>query len=72
MRRGLSRTSLSPYAASMRDPDPEYARRLAREKYLESEGEIVLINRNWLGSYLDQKQLDLLAVTALGVKGEGK
>jgi hypothetical protein len=68
----IRRTSLTPYAASMRDPDPANARRAARESYLASQGEIVLINRKWLNNWTDQKQLDLLAAKALGVKGNGK
>lgn len=53
----------------MRDPDPAAARKLAREKYEESDGKIVLINKDWLTSWPDRKQLDLLAEKALGVKG---
>lgn len=63
------RSSLAPFAASMRDPDPANARRAAREAYDASRGEIVLINKAWLPAWTDRKQLDLLAVTALGVKG---
>lgn len=69
---GLSRTSLTRHAPSMREPDPAAARRAAREAYLASGGEVVLINKNWLNAWTDQKQLDLLAVVALGVEGEGK
>lgn len=63
------RSSLAPYAASMRDPDPTNARRAARDAYEASGGEIVLINKSWLKTWMDRKQLDLLAVQALGVKG---
>lgn len=66
---GINRTSLTAYAGSMRDPDPVMARKKARETYEASDGKIVLINRDWLQSWTDQKQLDLLAVKALGVKG---
>ena len=69
---GINRTSLTRFAGSMRDPDPEAARREAKGAYLASEGEIVLINKKWLRNWTDRKQLDLLAVVALGVKGEGK
>ena len=31
--RGITRTSLTPYAASMRDPDPDGADRYAREAW---------------------------------------
>lgn len=63
------RSSLAPYAASMRDPDPVNARRAAIEAYESSGGDVVLINRKWLTSWADRKQLDLLAEKALGVKG---
>jgi hypothetical protein len=56
----------------MRDPDPAAARRAARDAYIASDGEMVLINKSWLRNWTDRKQLDLLAVAALGVKGEGK
>lgn len=65
------RSSLAPFAASMRDPDPANARRAAREAYEASEGKIVLINADWLPTWPDRKQLDLLAEKALGVKGIG-
>ena len=67
-----SRTSLTPYAGSMRDPNPAEARRKARETYLASEGKIVLINIDWLSTWPDKKQLDLLATKALGVRGAGR
>lgn len=66
---GINRTSLTRFAGSMRDPDPAMARKSAREAYEATNGELVLINRKWLNSWTDQKQLDLLAVKALGVKG---
>lgn len=66
---GINRTSLTGFAASMRDPDPEAAWRAARDTFTRSGGEIVLINKNWLESWTDRKQLDLLAEKALQVKG---
>ena len=68
----LGRSSLTAYAASMRDPDPAAARRKAREAYEASQGDVVLINRQWLTSWADKTQLELLAVKALGVKRMGK
>lgn len=65
------RTSLTAYAGSMRDPDPANAVRAAREAYVASNGEIVLINKSWLTEWTDRKQLDLLAEKSLGVKGMG-
>jgi hypothetical protein len=62
------RSSLGAHAASMRDPDPGMALRAAKQAYEASGGEIVLINRNWLTQWTDQKQLDLLAVKAYGIE----
>ena len=66
---GINRTSLTAMAGAMRDPDPVAARNAAREAYVRSHGQIVLINMDWLSSWTDQKQLDLRAEAALGVKG---
>lgn len=63
------RSSLGRYAAAMREPQERDAVQAAREAYHASGGEIVLINKKWLGSWTDRKQLDLLATKALGVKG---
>ena len=68
----MGRSQLTRYAPLMRDAQPEDARRAARAAYLETRGEMVLINKKWLKNWADMKQLDLLAVAALGVKGEGK
>lgn len=66
------RTSLTRYAPLMRDPQPADARAAARKAYIDSQGEVVLINRSWLHSWTDRKQLELLAEKALGVKGLGE
>lgn len=64
------RSPLAPYAASMRDPDPAMARKAARDAYHASDGELILINRNWLPSWTDRKQLEILAEKVHGkVKG---
>lgn len=67
----MTRTSLTPYAASMRDVDPQNARRAAQQAYEQSGGAIVLINREWLPSWVDRKQLEILAEVA-GVKSKGE
>ena len=67
----MNRTSLTRHTASMRDPDPALARQSARNAYIASGGKIVLINAEWLATWADKKQLDLLAEKALGVKGTG-
>jgi hypothetical protein len=61
------RSSLASVAGACREPDPANARRKAREAYRDTDGEIVLINRSWLDSWSDQKQLEILAEKA-GVK----
>lgn len=71
MSTGIHRTSLTPFAASMRDPDPANARRAARDTYQATEGKVVLINKDWLRNWADQKQLDLLAEAA-GIKDRGR
>lgn len=63
------RSSLGRFAHLMREPLVKDAVQAARDAYNHSGGEIVLINRNWLESWTDRKQLDLLAEKALGVKG---
>ena len=63
-----SRTSLTSFAPSMRDPDPANALIKAREAYVESKGEIVLIKRSWLSSWADRKQLELLAEKSFGLR----
>lgn len=66
---GIRRTSLTPYAPSMRDPDPAKAKEAARNSFIATGGKIVLINKDWLGTWADRKLLDQLAEKALGVKG---
>lgn len=53
------RSPLAPYAGSMRDPDPVAARRAARDAFHDSG--LVLINPDWLRSWADRKQLEILA-----------
>jgi len=60
------RSTLAPYAPSMRDPDPAAARRAAREAW-HREG-IVLINPEWLPAWTDRKQLELLADKVHGAR----
>lgn len=68
--RGTS--SLTRYAPLMREAQPGDARQAARQAYIDSQGEIVLINRQWLNGWAQRKQLEILAESALGVKGLGK
>lgn len=59
------RSALAPYAASMRDPDPATARRLARQAFHET-GFIVL-DPAWVQSWGDRE-----LVRAIAAKVHGK
>lgn len=65
----IHRTSLTRYAASMRDPDPDGARRLAKELW-HRDGSIVLmadqINRM---SWQDRELVRALAARLYGERG---
>lgn len=63
------RSSLTPFAHLMREPQQRDAVEAARNAYHASGRKIVLINADWLDHWTDRKQLDLLAEKALGVKG---
>jgi hypothetical protein len=66
------RTSLQRLpSAGYRDPDHAKARELARNTYIATGGKTVCINAEWLTSWADKTQLDLLAEKALGVKRMG-
>jgi hypothetical protein len=54
-----ARSSLAPYAALSRDPDPAAARRAAREAW-HRDG-LILINPAWLNGWADRKQAEILA-----------
>lgn len=60
------RNPLAKHAGSMRDPDPEAARRAAAAAW--HEHGIVLINRDWLGAW-DWKQAEILAEKLHGKRG---
>lgn len=53
------RSSLAGIAASCREPDPRSARKAAREAW--QEAGLILINPEWLQSWADRKQAELLA-----------
>ncbi len=53
------RSSLAGIAGSCREPDPRAARRAAREAW--QEAGLILINPEWLQSWADRKQAELLA-----------
>jgi len=65
-----SRTSLTPHAASMRDPDPEGAHRLAAEMW-HRDGSIVIraeskARMNWQ----DRELLDAIGTRIYGPRGK--
>ena len=53
------RSTLARHAAAMRDPDPAAGRRMARDAYHASG--LVLINPEWLSSWVDRRALINLA-----------
>lgn len=53
------RSSLATHAASMRDPDPDAARRIAARGW--HDRGFVAIDPAWLTSWVDQQQLIILA-----------
>ncbi len=61
------RSPLAPYAASMRDPDPANARRAAAKAWKDTG--LILINPEWLASWADRKQAELLAEKLFGARG---
>jgi len=60
----LTRTSLTPFAAQMRDPDPEQARKVARRLW--HEHGIVAVMPG------DCEKLDAVFVEAIGVRLYGR
>lgn len=64
------RSSLAGIAGSCREPDPRAARRAAREAW--QEAGLILINPEWLSSWTDRKQAELLAEKLHGKRKERK
>lgn len=58
------RSPLAPYAASMRDPDPAAARRLARQAFHDT-GFIVL-DPKWIQSWGDRELIRAIAAKVHG------
>lgn len=52
-------STLAKFAHMSREPQPADARKAARDAYHKTG--LVLINPDWLQSYLDRKQLEILA-----------
>ena len=63
------RSSLAGHAASMRDPDPDAACRIA-ERGWHDRG-FVAIDPAWLMSWVDQQQLIILAERVYGERKPG-
>lgn len=61
------RLALAPYAASMRDPDPDGARRLAARKWHE-DGTIILLPESI--SRLDWQDRELVRAVAAKIYGK--
>jgi hypothetical protein len=60
----MVRSSLAGVAASCREPDPRAARKAARDAW--HDGGLILINPEWLPSWTDRKQAELLAEKLFG------
>jgi hypothetical protein len=52
----ITRTSLTAYAASMREPDPAAARRIARDQFHATDGDWVIIHKDWLKGWAQRQQ----------------
>jgi hypothetical protein len=66
MSHGINRTSLTPYAESMQDPDPKGARRLAAQQW-RIDGTIVLLPDSI--KRLDPLDRDLVRAIATKIYG---
>lgn len=66
----MPRSSLAPFAARCRDPDPAAARRAARTAW--HDNGIILINPAWLQAWTDRKQAELLAEKLHGKRKDVK
>lgn len=64
------RSSLSSVAGACREPDPRAARKAARDAW--HDGGLILINPEWLSSWTDRKQAELLAEKLHGKRKEPK
>lgn len=64
---GVHRTSLTAYAGSMREPDPDGARRIAQQQFHASNGDWVILHKDWLAGWAQQHQ-----AIALGESVHGK
>ena len=62
------RSSLGPIAPLGRDPDPAKARAAARDAW-QRHG-FILINPDWLPSWTDRKQAELLAEALYGPRSK--
>ena len=60
----MVRSSLAGVAASCREPDPRAARKAARDAW--HDAGLILINPEWLQSWADRKQVELLAEKLFG------
>lgn len=64
-----SRTSLTPYAASMRDPDPQGAHRLAAEVWHRDGSIVIRAESKARLDRLDRDLLDAIAAKLYGKRG---
>jgi hypothetical protein len=66
----MPRSSLAPFAARCREPDPAAARRAARAAW--HTAGLILINPEWLHGWADRKQAEMLAEKVHGKRKDSK
>ena len=61
------RSTLAPFAPLFRDADPEAARQMARQAW--KNARLIVLHREWLPSWPEQKQAEQLAERVHGKRG---
>lgn len=66
----MVRSSLASIAGSCREPDPRAARKAARDAW--QQAGLILINPEWLQSWTDRAQAEILAEKLHGKRKTGR
>lgn len=53
----ISRTSLTAFTPSMRDPDPQGARRFAQKIFHESDGKFIILHQDWAKGWAQRQEM---------------
>jgi hypothetical protein len=64
------RSSLASISSACREPDPRAARRAAHDAW--HEAGLILINPEWLRSWADRRQAEVLAEKLFGKRGDAR